>query len=91
MSPDGFMVLSKENVPEKEWQAARVVIPAPNYGTGNYNTQMCQVTELERSLFNMRDDRVDQPVKTRAVELMLAQGIQNPVTKVFSLIFLNVF
>ena len=79
VSPDGHMVLSKASVPEKDWHTTGVVIPTPSYGAGNYNTEMCLMTELEQTLFTLRQERVDQPVKIKALELMQAQGIQNPV------------
>ena len=81
---DGLKVLSKEDVPEKDWEKKEVWIPAPPYGAGRYNTTYCNVRDSEKDLFYLRQQREDPVLRTTATILVNSEGI----TKEFVFSFL---
>lgn len=69
-----MIVLSKAYVPETEWQQTGVLLPAPSYESGQYNTEFCMPTEAEMGLYLRRQKREDAQVRKRAIEMMAAEG-----------------
>lgn len=86
---DGLKVLSKEDVPEKDWEKKGVWLPAPPYGLGRYNTSFCQVRDSEKELFILRQLRQDQPVRLTATILMNAEGLTDDLV-IFGFLIYNV-
>lgn len=78
---DGLKVLSKEDVPEKDWEKKGVWNPAPPYGAGLYNTSFCKLRDSEKDLFDLRQQREDPILKTTAAILMNSEGITHEMVK----------
>jgi len=74
MTKDRMIVLSKAHVPEIEWQQTGVLLPAPSYESGQYNTEFCMPTEAEMELYSRRQKREDVQVRKRAIDMMVAEG-----------------
>jgi len=65
VAPNGS-VLSAKTVPSNQWAEKGIVVPAPKYDSGLYNTSLCPVTDVELELFPARADRVEMPLKDTA-------------------------
>jgi len=74
MTKDRMIVLSKAHVPETEWEQTGVLIPAPSYESGQYNTEFCMPTEAELGLYLRRQRRQDMQVRARAIDMMTSEG-----------------
>lgn len=85
---DGVKILTKDDVAKQDWEKKGVMVPAPEYGAGQYNTSFCQVRDSEKELFILRQLRPDQSVRLTATILMNSAGLTDDlVKKVYSLIF----
>jgi len=63
-------VLSLDNTPPELWAESGVLIQAPVYQEGIYNTQYYQNTALENKLFMIRKGRKDPEMK-KVLDTML--------------------
>ena len=78
-SEDGIKVLSREDVPKKDWEKKGVWVVAPHYGLGKYNNVFCHIRETENELFYLRMRREDPPLRTTATILMNSVGITHDI------------
>ena len=53
-----------------------MVVPAPDYRTGIYNTQFLKVTDVEMELFPSRAERAEMPLRDTAEQVMQALSNQ---------------
>jgi hypothetical protein len=75
LSDDGLTVLSTKDFPEKEWEKRGIVVPAPPYYLGEYNTSLLNVRDSEKGLFEIRKERVCKNVKETALLQISSDGI----------------
>lgn len=60
---EGDQVLSINQVPMEQWMEKRLVVNPPDYQDGVYNTSQCQVSQLERMLFDIKQARPNPPMR----------------------------
>ena len=71
---DGIKVLCQADVAEHDWEKLGVLVVAPVYGRGLYNTSFCDLRDSEKDLFKLRQQRNDPLVKETAIILMSADN-----------------
>jgi hypothetical protein len=64
--------LTVKTVPQNEWGQLGLVTPAPDYSEATYNTQYCRVTDVEMEVFPSRAERIENPLRETAEQLMQA-------------------
>ncbi len=79
---DGLKVLSKDDIPEKDWEKKEVWIPSPLYGLGKFNTTFCNVRDSEKELFFLRQQREDPVLRTTATILMNSEGVTHEIVRI---------
>lgn len=65
-------ILSAKTIPQPQWLEKGVVVPAPDYSTGEYNTSLYRVSDVELEIYTSRGERQEQPLNDTAEQLMQA-------------------
>lgn len=63
-------VLSLADIPRKDWETKKVMIPRPHYETSVYNTSLYPVNDSERTLFDFRQQREKVQVREAARSIL---------------------
>lgn len=67
-------VLSIQEVDMGEWRSKGLIIDPPDYQDGVYNTTYCYVSQFEQALFDIKNLRVNPPMRQVVEYLQSLRG-----------------
>ena len=83
-SGDMLDILNSEDYPEDQWEELGILVPAPAYGLGKYDSTRCEPSSTARKLYNFRSDEEEILIQDVLEEVRVVNWVGEEVEPAIS-------